>query len=296
MSVIKKCFVSRFGSKGRIVEADYSQIEVVVQAFLSGDEQMQQDIRSGIDFHCKRLAYKLKEDYDEVYTKCHDETHPEHSKYKKLRKDIKVFSFRKAYGAGAPSIAEVLGCSIDEAKEFFAIEDALYPKVKELQDRWIAEVQQSKQPSTMRTSKGLPACIGHIKSITGKRYVFQEDDAPSFLRRQGQMTSFKPTKIKNYPVQGLAGEILYASLGLLVRKLLNDEKLSDKCLLINTVHDSIIFDIHTDVLPDALPLIKKLMLSVPKRLEELFDFTFDLPLSVDLEMGLNWADMDKVQV
>jgi len=295
MSNIKRCFVSRFGARGVIVEADYSQIEVIVQAFLSGDEQMYEDIRNGVDFHCKRLAYKLKEDYDEVVRRSKDSTNPYFKEYSKKRKDIKVFSFRKAYGAGAASIAEVLGCSIDEAKEFFAIEDAIYPNIRQMQEGWIDEVNQSKRPSQKRTKKGLPSCVGHIKSITGKRYVFQEEDAPAFLIRQGTYTSFKPTKIKNYPVQGLAGEMLFAALGMLVRKLLNSPDLAEKCLLINTVHDSILFDIHMDVLPESLALIRHIMLDVPKRLEELFGFTFDLPLKVDIDMGANWADMKEVK-
>jgi DNA polymerase I-like protein with 3'-5' exonuclease and polymerase domains len=289
MSNIKKCFVSRFGDEGRLVEVDYSQIEVVVQAFLSGDTQMREDIVNGVDFHCKRLAYKLKEDYDEVVSKCATD-----SKYKKMRKDIKVFSFRKAYGAGAPSIAEVLGVSVEEAKEFFAIEDALYPKIKELQDGWVDEVRDTKKPSNKRTQRGLPACVGHIKSITGKRYVFYEDDAPSWMRRKGEYTSFKPTKIKNYPVQGLAGELLYAALGKLVRILLKDDFLRDKCLMINTIHDSILFDVHVSALAEAIDLIKSTMLAVPERIKELFGFDFDLPLKVDVEFGLNWADLEEV--
>ena len=64
MSNIKKCFTSRFEDEGVIMEGDWSQLEVVAQAFLSGDEQMKQDIRDGIDFHCKRLAYKLGMDYE----------------------------------------------------------------------------------------------------------------------------------------------------------------------------------------------------------------------------------------
>lgn len=96
MSTIKRCFTSRFGTDGVIVEADYSQIEVVVQAFLSNDGQMKQDVHDGIDFHCKRLSFKLKEDYDEVYKKCYDKTHPDHKAYKRMRTHIKVFSFQKA--------------------------------------------------------------------------------------------------------------------------------------------------------------------------------------------------------
>jgi DNA polymerase I len=88
---IKKCFISRFGNAGVIAEGDFSQIEVVVQAFLSRDPRMMNDVRRGIDFHCMRLAFKLKEDYDEVVKKC-----KELPQYKLWRTHIKVFSFQRA--------------------------------------------------------------------------------------------------------------------------------------------------------------------------------------------------------
>lgn len=304
MSTIKRCFTSRFGDDGVIVEADYSQIEVVVQALLSGDLQMKQDVLDGIDFHCKRLAFKLNEDYNEVYTKCHDDTHPEHKKYKKMRKDIKIFSFQKAYGAGAPTIARDLGISVSEVKKFFEVEEALYPGVKVLQEEWINEVERSRKPSKERTRCGFQACRGYILSITGKRYIFTEDDIPSYMQKRwkdGKLTiqrvGFTPTKIKNYPVQGLAGEFLYMAIGKLTRALLADKEMREKCILMNTVHDSIIFDVHKSVLTESLVLIKKIMTNVHKDMGEVWtDFTFDLPIGVEFEFGPTWLDTEKVEV
>jgi DNA polymerase I-like protein with 3'-5' exonuclease and polymerase domains len=58
---IKECFVSRWGKDGSILQGDYSQLEIVYQAWVSGDEAMMQDIREGIDFHCV-------EENTEIYT------------------------------------------------------------------------------------------------------------------------------------------------------------------------------------------------------------------------------------
>lgn len=304
MSTIKKCFVSRFGEDGVILEADYSQIEVVGQAFLSGDPQMQQDVKDGIDFHCKRLSFKLKEDYEEVLKKCKDDTNDYYKEYSKKRKHIKIFSFQKAYGAGAPTIAYTLGIPVKEVKEFFAIEEALYPTITIQNDKWIEEVEQTKKPSTMRTKKGFQACRGFINSVTGKRYIFTEEDVPGYMQKSwkdGKLTiktiSFKPTKIKNYPVQGFAGELLYMAIGKLARAFLRDKELRAKCILINTVHDSILFDIHKDVLMKALKLIKKIMLDVPTYMNEWFEgLNFDLPLDVEIKFGPNWLETQVVEV
>jgi hypothetical protein len=86
-------------------------------------------------------------------------------------------------------------------QEFIRAEEELYPGVVDIQNKWIAEVDNTRGLSTRRTPKGLPAGVGYITSITGKRYVFYEEDAPNYVKRQtGRSTSFKPTKIKNYPV------------------------------------------------------------------------------------------------
>lgn len=304
MSTIKKCFISRFGDDGVIVEADYSQIEVVGQAFLSGDKQMKEDVRNGIDFHCKRLSFKLGEDYEELLIKCKDDTNDYYKEYSKKRKHIKVFSFQKAYGAGATKIAYTLGIPIKEVKEFFAIEEALYPEITRQNERWIDEVEASKKPSNQRTFKGFQACRGFINSVTGKRYIFTEEDVPGYMQKtwkDGKLTiktiGFKPTKIKNYPVQGFAGELLYMAIGKITRALLKDKELRSKCIQINTVHDSLIFDIHKDVLFKALRLIKKIMLGVPEYMNEWFEgLNFDLPLDVEIKFGPNWLETQVVEV
>ncbi|UYD72379.1 DNA polymerase I [Acinetobacter phage AIIMS-AbE5-RC] len=92
-SKVKEMFVSRFGSDGRLVECDYSALEVVALASISGDKNLLQQLVDGTDMHCYRLAGALGEDYATVFEKCHDKSHPEHKKYKQLRTDIKPRAF-----------------------------------------------------------------------------------------------------------------------------------------------------------------------------------------------------------
>ncbi len=56
-SDVKAMFTSRF-KDGVMGEIDFSQLEVIVQGWLSGDKNMCRDIRDKIDFHCKRVALK----------------------------------------------------------------------------------------------------------------------------------------------------------------------------------------------------------------------------------------------
>ena len=89
-------FSSRFGADGKIIEVDYSALEVVMLAALSGDDNLMKELLSGTDMHCLRLAAKLGEPYEEVKRKAvDDDTHPEHKRYKQMRTEIKTPSFAK---------------------------------------------------------------------------------------------------------------------------------------------------------------------------------------------------------
>jgi len=62
MSKIKECFTSRFEG-GKIVEFDYSQLEVIGLAVLSKDPQLMKDLRDGLDLHCVNTASLYQKDY-----------------------------------------------------------------------------------------------------------------------------------------------------------------------------------------------------------------------------------------
>ena len=92
-SKVKQMFASRFGADGRIVEVDYTALEVVTLASISDDTALLTNLLNGTDMHCLRLAGTLGESYESVLEKCHNKEHPEHKKYKQMRTDIKPRSF-----------------------------------------------------------------------------------------------------------------------------------------------------------------------------------------------------------
>jgi DNA polymerase I-like protein with 3'-5' exonuclease and polymerase domains len=142
-----------------------------------------------------------------------------------------------------------------------------------------------------RTDKGLPAGQGWYAGPTGRRWVFHEHDHPF---KDG--TSFSPTQLKNYPVQGFAtGDIVPLVLGKLFRVLKNSEY-AQQALLINTVHDSIILDVKKEVLDEVCKLVKDVMESAPAYLDEVFGIKFDLPLPVGISYGPTWGEQKEWSV
>jgi len=275
MSNIKDYFVSRF-ENGTLMELDYSQLEVIALAVLSGDENLKADLMSGMDMHRVRAAEMLGV--------------PESRVTEYQRKIAKAFSFQLQYGAQAKSMAEKNGTSVRLAQSFIDSYYTRYWRVKEWQDENIKIVQQSRRPSSRMTKKGMPAGMGYLESETGRKYVFFEEDSY-------RGTSFSPTKIKNYPVQGFAtGDIVPIMLGELLDWSLTCPL---EVLLVNTVHDSVLLDINCsneDSIKALAREAKEELEGVPTKFKDLFAIDIDLPMKVDVEVGKTWGSMKKLDI
>jgi len=274
MSQIKKHFTSRFPD-GYLLEADYSQLEIYVLAYLSGDTQLKADLLNGVDLH-SQAAERL---FGRNFTA-------------EDRKTAKQLSFQLQYGSGAKAMSIKNGIPISLAKKFIAQYYERYPGVAVYQNKLLEQVKASREVSEERTEGGFPRGVGKYQSETGRIFVFKEYDSPSFMQEKGEYTSFKPTEIKNYGVQGFAGgDIVLTVLGRLFRDLKNSEY-HDGILLINTIHDSILLDIkHRDLIPGAKWIVSRHMKSAPDYLKEDYGIDFDLPLKIEFKAGKNWAEM-----
>ena len=82
-----------------MILADYSGIEVRVLAEISGDEQLKHDCIYG-NVHGEGAALINNLDPDEFMAVLDDKSHRYFYRYKELRNNAKVFTFRLTYGAG----------------------------------------------------------------------------------------------------------------------------------------------------------------------------------------------------
>ena len=292
-SVVKGLFCSRF-SGGKMAEIDYSQLEVIVQGWLTGDTNLRADIINGIDFHCKRLAQKKGEEYEDVLRKAKDDTHQEHQQYSQERTGVKGFSFQRAYGAGAPAISEATGLPIDEVQQLIQDEKILYPSIEKFNEQVAKAVRNSRLPTGERifTNKG-PATIGRGEwfSPTGTRYVWLEQESLDFMKDRGELTSFSPPQLKNYPVQGTGGELVQMILGKLFRLFLATDNYNGRALLVNTVHDCVWFDTQEDVHERVINDAVQVMQAIPQFLEQAYGIDCGVLFRVDAEVGDNMLDL-----
>lgn len=289
MANIKNCFTSRWGKDGRIIEADFSQLEVIGAALISGDPMMKKDILDGIDSHSQSASWLNPHSYEEIRQGYLNED----PYFTKLRKLAKAPRFELQYGAGAKSISENNNISQEQAQGFIDQYYSRYAVLKQFQDLVMEQVERSARPCGQNSKyTGVPLMSGTYTSVTGRRYTFISQDAPAWMRRKGTLTSFSPTQIKNYPMQGFAtGDIVPEMLGVVNKKIYNHSGLCEKLLPINTIHDAILFDCHIDVLDPACFTLKTLMEDVPKYMEKRFGLILDMPFHTDVEVGENWNDM-----
>lgn len=128
---------------------DYSQIEVWLFAFLSGEKKMQDALLSGEDYHggiAKRVFGKRKDflDAKDYYRKC-----------------AKLIMFCLLYGGGVPKAAKLLKTDVDTAQDFVSDYHATLPGVKTFMSNLIEEAKTK----------------GEIYNPFGRRYLLDSEFA-----------------------------------------------------------------------------------------------------------------------
>lgn len=293
-SDVKMMFESRFGPTGSIISSDFSALEVYCQAQLTKDKQLIADLRAGLDMHCARLSTVEDKPYAEVLLLCKGDK-KRGIDYDKAwdikRTDIKVFSFQRAYGAGAAKIASHLKKPKDVVEKWIAADEARYPGVV----KWQAAVERVVNASRVPTQRfvrhpDMPHVTcqlgkGEYTTFDGKRYVFTESPTPKFLAEKGTYQSFSPTERKNYPVQGLGGEWMKAAMWLAVRSFYKYRNFGGQALLCNTVHDASYVDSAESAKRKAAALLHACM----EAASDFMEYHFGVEVQVPVPSDTNWG-------
>ncbi len=298
-SSVKAMFVSRFGDKGKMLEIDYSQLEVVIQGWLSGDRQLIADLNNKIDFHCKRVSAKFNITYEEALYWCKSDEYkklePEKFKmWKSRRTGVKEFSFQRAYGAGAAAISAATGMPVDDVKALIENEDIMYPGITQYNNMVATTVEHSAVAFRDPERGYRQFRRGQYQAPTGTLYSFRSWDAPAFMRSKGVTDTFKPPELKNYPIQGTGGEVVQLVLGMLVRAYYKRNNWDNRAFLVNTVHDCVWIDTHEDVTKEVAEITVKIMESIPHFLLHFFNIKCPVPFPVEAEAGPNMLDLGHI--
>ena len=300
---------------------DYSQLEIYITAYLSGDAAMTKDLLSGIDFHCLRMSWCTSMAQGKSYEEIVDLAKKQGVKEWVLKRgQAKQISYQKAYGAGARSLAESTGLLEEDVKELMEKEDKIYYKVKGYNNHVAQTVENNTEYSTKQGipsylqrggvngkrfdskgyellpikstdsityEEGLKREIGYYQSPTGKRYAFEQYG--SFDRRGNLRVNFSPTQTRNYQVQGTANDVIGAAIAEMLPMLLQH---SDKVQLINTVHDSVWLYVKDEYIQTIVPQVSEMMSDVPKIFKKYLNIEMPFAIPVDVETGNDFANLE----
>ena len=112
---IRKVFIA--GKNHKLVDADYSQVELRVLANMSGDENMIDAFKHGEDIHAKTASQIFDVDINDVTPR--------------QRSEAKSINFGIVYGKSDFGLSEDLNIPVKQAKEYINSYFEKYSKIKE---------------------------------------------------------------------------------------------------------------------------------------------------------------------
>ena len=236
---VKKVFISRFAG-GKVMEADFAQLEFRAAAFLSQDGGAIEEVSTGFDVH----SYTA-----EVITNAGQPT---------SRQDAKAHTFAPLYGATG------FGRSQAEAAYYKHFNEK-YTGVTAWHSRLAKEAVNTRR----------------ITTPSGRQFSF-----PDVIRKTNGTVSFF-TQIKNYPVQSFATADIVPVALLHIDTLLKDMR---SCV-VNSVHDSIVIDVHPDEQEQVINVIQSTNDALPSLITTRWGVVFNVPLLLEAKIGDNWLDV-----
>ena len=217
-----------------LISADYSQIELVVLAHLSGDENMCKAFNEGTDIHKTTAAL--------IYGISPEQVTPQ------MRRIAKTINFGVIYGMGTFSLSKDLGISRKEAQNFIDLYFKTYSSVSQFMSDTISKAESN----------------GYVETIFKRRRPITGINSKNKIEKAAA-----ERVAKNTPIQGSAADIVKKAM-IDVSKALKESELPCKILL--QVHDELIFECDENELTvqKAVSLIKEKMenavkLQVPLR-------------------------------
>ena len=293
----RKFMTSRFGTGGKILEADFSQLELRVAAVLSQDTAMIRMLNDDVDFHTHRATLiRPHLTYDEIERKTKRDRLPE---FIKLRSQAKTFSFQRLYGASAMSIANATGLSHAEVTRMIDAEKELFPQLESFYRTVEAEVEGG---GLERHADATEIPLSSEWALpTGTRVAFLAqvplEGSDWWSRRPKQR--FSGTQMRNYPIQCFAAEIVQLTLGRLWRHFLRTSNYQHTAILVNAVHDSVWVDCQAKVIGEVAADVQEILEDCWGHVRRLFPqlrSMHTVPFPVSVSAGCAMDTMDELAV
>ncbi|HDQ16397.1 MAG TPA: DNA polymerase I [Bacteroidetes bacterium] len=174
-----------------------------------------------------------------------------------MRHQAKTANFAMIYGSSSFGLSQNLNIPVTEAKTLIDNYFATYPKVKEYMDKMIKHARDSQFVTTL---------------MGRKRYLKDINSQNSLVRSNAEHNAI------NTPIQGSAADVIKLAMIKIANKI---EKLGLKTKMIMQVHDELTFEVPLDEKDQMMELVRNEMENAVQ---------ISVPLIVDIQSGMNWAE------
>jgi DNA polymerase-1 len=179
------------------------------------------------------------------------------------RSIAKMVNFATSYGVSAFGLASRTSLNRGEAQAFLDAYFQTYPGIRRYVDETIAKAKEQ----------------GYVETLLGRRRYFSilknRSGSPAD-RQQAERAAI------NHPIQGTAADIIKIAM-VRLHAALAEQGLGSRMLL--QVHDELVLEVPDGELAAAAALVRQVMEGA---------FELDSGLTVDVEVGPNWFEMEKV--
>jgi DNA polymerase I len=241
---IRRAFVPARGNV--IVAADYSQIELRVVAHYSGDPALREAFETDQDIHTRTASEVWGVPMDQVSSD--------------MRRKAKAVNFGLIYGQTDFGLAQAVGMSRGEAKQFIETYFEKFAGVREYMDAKKAEAKEK----------------GYVTTLDGRKRPLPEINHRIYTVRQNA-----ERMAINTPIQGTAADLMKRAM-IAVRDALKATTLKAKMIL--QVHDELVFECPEAEVPALKELVRREMVGAMK---------LSVPLKVDVKVGPDWYSVEK---
>ena len=240
------------------VDADYSQIELRLAAWIANERRLLRLFAVGGDAHLNTAVAITGKRPQDVTPE--ERAHGKHA------------NFGFLYSMGPRKFVEYcwehyeIEITFEAAQEYYDTYHKSYPSLRKWHDR---------QRRLVHRYQRVHSPIGRVRHLP----TVQSSDHAVRLEAERQAI--------NSPVQSLASDIMLLSL---VR--LNAGLPSGQARIVGTVHDSLLFEVREDAVDMVVPYIYETMTDL-SALRKKFGLELTVPIEVDVKVGQHWGEGEK---
>jgi DNA polymerase-1 len=215
---IRKAFVPQ-KSGWVILSADYSQIELRIIAYISGDENLIRAFKQGLDIHSATASLLFDKPIDAIDSD--------------MRRVAKTVNFGILYGLGAYGLSQRLGIGRTEAQKIIDNYLAKYPGIKKYVEETISKTQKK----------------GYAETLCGRRRYF-----PNINSMNKNLRSADERAAINLPIQGTASDMMKIAMIKIGRDF---EKFRLRSMMILQIHDELLFEVPQNEIETVKEIVKE---------------------------------------